>query len=48
MFEPTKEINFQNTTDRNDEMSNRHVPSRFKKNELPFEQVRVVLVWTKI
>ena len=41
MFEPTKEINFQNTTDRNDEMSNRHVPSRFKKNELPFEQVRV-------
>ena len=41
MFEPTKEINFQDTTDRNDEMSNRHVPSRFKKNELPFEQVRV-------
>ena len=41
MFEPTKEINFQDTTDRNNEMSNRHVPSRFKKNELPFEQVRV-------
>ena len=41
MFEPTKEVNFQDSTERNDEMSNRHMPSRFKKNELPFEQVRV-------
>ena len=41
MFEPTKEVNFQDTTERNDEIGNRHVPSRYKKNELPFEQVRV-------
>jgi hypothetical protein len=41
MFEPTKDINYRDNTVKNDEISNRHVPSRFKKNELPFEQVKV-------
>ena len=41
LFEPTKDINFRDNSDKNNEISNRHVPSRFKKNELPFEQVNV-------
>ena len=41
MFEPTKDKHFQDDTEKNAEMSNRHVTSRYKKMELPFEQVQV-------
>tara|TARA_B100000242_G_C43051056_1_gene491057 strand:- start:1169 stop:3538 length:2370 start_codon:yes stop_codon:yes gene_type:complete len=42
LFEPTKDKNLQyGTQNKNDDMQERFVPSRYRKNELPFEQVKV-------
>ena len=41
LFEPTKDTNFQSDITKSDDLADRYVASRYKKLELPFEQVTV-------
>jgi len=41
LFEPTKDTNFQSDVTKTDDIADRYTASRYKKLELPFEQVTV-------